>query len=220
MTAGGRELERAPGAFLSPDVGEVGRRRRAVAVRHERRLGLQVALATQVGDRLGEMPDRDRGNAGKRRLACGVGGAEETIRAEPPRALGNGENAADPPEPSVERELPDGGGALEGAAWELLRRREEREGDRQVEAGALLAQLRRGEIDRDAPRGEGQLGSRDPTAHSLPRLLAGAIREADDREARDAVANVRLYVDPTRLEADESVRDRACKHASRLGAEW
>jgi hypothetical protein len=45
-----------------------------------------------------------------------------------------------------------------------------------------------------------------------------AVREADDREAGDAVADVRLDVDPTRLEADEGMRDRACKHPPRLRA--
>jgi hypothetical protein len=29
---------------------------------------------------------------------------------------------------------------------------------------------------------------------------------------------VRLHVDPPRLETDERMRDRACKHAPRLGA--
>jgi hypothetical protein len=48
--------------------------------------------------------------------------------------------------------------------------------------------------------------------------LAGAVGEADDREAGDAVTNVRLHVDAARLEADERMRDRACKHAARLGA--
>ena len=166
------------------------------------------------------MPDRNRGHAGERRLARGVGGPEQTLRAEPPCALGDGENAADPTEPPVECELADGGGAFEGIARELLRRREERKRDRQVEAGALLAQLRRREVDRDPPRREAQLGSRDPGADSFPRLLAGAVGEADDREAGNAVTNVRLDVDPPRLETDESMGDRACKHASRLGAEW
>ena len=40
-----RQLERAPGALLPADVGEVGRRSRAVTVRRERRLGLQLELA-------------------------------------------------------------------------------------------------------------------------------------------------------------------------------
>ena len=189
-----------------------------VAVRRERRLGLQLELAAQVGHGLGEVPDRDRGDARERRLARGVGRTQETLGAEPPRALGDREDAADPPQPAVERELADRSGALERAARELLRRREQRERDRQVETGALLAQLGGREVDRDPAGREAQLGGGDPRADPLARLLAGAVGEADDREAGDAVANVGLDVDPARLEADERMRDRACKHTSTLGA--
>ena len=106
----------------------------SVAVRRERRLRLQLELAAQVGDGLGEVPDRDRGDAGERRLAGGVGRAEEALGTEPPRALGDGEHAADPAQATVERELADRSGALERAARQLLRRREQRERDREVEA--------------------------------------------------------------------------------------
>ena len=196
-------------------------------VRHERRLGLQLELATEEGRGLGEMPDRDRGDARQSRLAGGVGRAQETLGTEPPSTLCDGEDAADPAETAVERELAERGGALERAARELLRRCEERErnlprsrqhgqGDREVEARTLLAERRRREVDDDPAVGPVGLGRPDAAADALLRLLTGAIGEADDGEARDAVANVRLHVDPARLEADERMRDRACKHASRL----
>ena len=164
------------------------------------------------------MPDRDRGDAGESRFSSRVRRTQETLGAEPPRALGNGEDAADPAQPAVERELADRGGALERAARKLLRRSEERERDRQVEAGTLLAQLRRREVDGDPPRREAQLGGGDPGANALTGLLASTVGKPDDREAGDAVANVRLDVDATWLEADERMRDRACKHVSRLRA--
>jgi hypothetical protein len=53
---------------------------------------------------------------------------------------------------------------------------------------------------------------------SLPRFLAGAVGEADDRESGNPVANVRLDVDAARLEADERMSDRACEHSSKLRA--
>ena len=216
MPARGGQLERAPGTFLPAHVRKVGCHCRAVPVRHERRLGLQLELATEEGRGLGEMPDRDRGDPRESGLAGGVGRAQETLGTEPPSTLCDGEDAADPAETAVERELADRGGALERAARELLRRCEERERDREVEAGSLLAQLGGRKIDRDPAGREAQLCRGDSRAHPLTRLLAGAIGEADDGEARDAVASVRLHVDPTRLEADERMRDRACKHASRL----
>jgi hypothetical protein len=44
-------------------------------------------------------------------------------------------------------------------------------------------------------------------------LLAGAVRESHDREAGDAGLKVRLDLDLPRLEADESMGDRACKQS-------
>src|SRR5581483_6524733 len=115
VTAGCCELERPPGPLLPADVGEIRRYSRAVPVRRDRLLWLQLELATQVGSRLCEVPDRNRGNAGERRLARGIRRTEESFRAEPPGALGDCENAAHAPQPAVERELPEGGGALERA---------------------------------------------------------------------------------------------------------
>jgi hypothetical protein len=50
-------------------------------------------------------------------------------------------------------------------------------------------------------------------SRSLLRLLARAIGKADDRERGQRALEVRLDLDPARLEAHETVRDRLCKHA-------
>ena len=52
----------------------------------------------------------------------------------------------------------------------------------------------------------------DAAADAVLRLLAGAVGEPDDREPRDAGLEVGLDLDLARLEADESVGDRACEH--------
>jgi hypothetical protein len=189
-----------------------------VAVRRERRLWLELQLATEVRDRLREMPDRHRSNAGKGSLSRRVGRTEKAFDAEAPRAFGDGEDTTDPSQATVEGQLADGGGPLERTARHLLRSSEQRQRDRQVESGTLLAQLGRRKVDRDAARRKVQLGRGNPAADPLARLLAGAVGEPDDREAGNAVADVGFHVDAARLESDESVRDRACKHASRLGA--
>ena len=221
VPARGSQLERAASTFLAADVGEVGRRHSTVRVGRQRPLGIQLELAAQVRDGLGEVANRHGGDAGERSLPSGVGRTEETLDAEPPGALRNGENAAHAPEAAVESELSDGGRALERAPRQLLRGGEHGQRDRQVEAGAFLAQLGGREVDGDAPVREAQLCGRDPAADALPGLLAGPVGEADDREAGKAVANVGfdVDVDAPRLEADERVRDRACEHASRLRAE-
>ncbi len=49
------------------------------------------------------------------------------------------------------------------------------------------------------------------------RLLARAVGEPDDGEAREAELEVGLDLDLARLEPDESVGDRACEHPSTMG---
>ena len=86
------------------------------------------------------------------------------------------------------------------------------ERDRHVEARALLAEIRRRQVDGDSPPGPVELGRLDSAANALLRLLAGAVGETDDRERRGAALEMRLDLDPPRLEPDESVGDRACEH--------
>jgi hypothetical protein len=165
------------------------------------------------------MSHRHRLHAGERRLGRRVGRAEEPLEAHPARPLRHREDAADPPQAPVERELPDGRVLLERSARHLAGRRQDGEGDREVEAGSLLPQLGGSEIDGDPAPGELELGRRDPAAHAFARLLAGAVGEAHDRERRQAVLDVRLDLDPAGLEADERVRDRACEHVSTVRAQ-
>src|SRR5205823_6829647 len=90
----------------------------------------------------------------------------------------------------------------------VVSRAKHRERDRQVEPGAFLLQLRRGEVDRDPDARPAQLGRRDAAPHALPSLLAGPVSEPDDREAGQPLVDVRLDFDASRLEADERMRDR------------
>ena len=170
----------------------------------------------EVGDSLGQMADRHGVNACERRFLGRLRRAEESLHAEPPSPLGDRENASDSTQPAVESKLPDRSGSRKRSTRHLERRAENRKRDRQVETGALLPQLRRREVDGYPAVRELQLGCRDPAADALTRLLARAIGEADDGEARQPVPDVRLDVDAARLEADESVRERASEHTSTL----
>ena len=93
---------------------------------------------------------------------------------------------------------------------------EERERDRQVEAGSLLAKRRRGEVDRDPvaarPR---QHRVDDAAVHAVLGLLAGAVGEPDDRErgqlGRD---EVRLDLHAARLEADDGGGEGSREHTT------
>ena len=152
VPARGRELERAPGALLTADVDEVGRRQVADVAVPARRLGAASRLAAQVGDRLGEMPHRNRLDAGQRHLGARLGRADRARRgrrgARPRRRRARRRPAA-AGRRAPARRRPRG---RRGAGRELPRRREHRERDREVEAGALLAQAGGREVDGDPPR--------------------------------------------------------------------
>jgi hypothetical protein len=104
---------------------------------------------------------------------------------------------------------------LDAAGRQLMRRAEDREGDGEIEARALLAQRRGSKVDGYPPVGRpAELGRADPAPDAVLRLLAGAVGEADDREAWLPELDVRLDLDPARVEADERVSDGAGEHGS------
>jgi hypothetical protein len=76
---------------------------------------------------------------------------------------------------------------LELVARHLPRRGQHRERDRQVEAGALLPQLRRREVDGDAAARKLELGGRDSATDALARLVQRLVGQADDRKRGNAV---------------------------------
>ena len=199
-----------------------GRERRRGPGRHEAaaRSGSEprtAAARTRLGGT--RLPARDGCNATgsiacERRLRCRVGGAEEPLEAPTPCAFGRREHASDRTDAPVERELADRGVPVEALWRDLPRSGEHGQRDRQVEARSLLAETGRREVDRDpVPRPLERRGG-DARAHAVLRLLARAVGEADDREARQAALDVRLDLHPARVEADESVGDRAREHRS------
>src|SRR5207302_4763657 len=92
-------------------------------------------------------------------------------------------------------------------------------GDREIESRSLLAQLRGGEIHCKAPVRPVQLGRGDTATDTLLRLLAGAVGQADDRERRQPVLEVRLDLDAPCVETDERMGDRPCEHAADASGE-
>ena len=177
VPAGCGDLERAPRALVPSHVREVGRRNR---LRMARRCDLvRLELAPQIGDGIGEMPERQSLDAGERSLGRRLRRAQQPLDAHAPRALRDREHAADPAQPPVERELADSCMAVELRVRQLPRRREHRERDRQVVARAFLAQARRREVDGDAPAAgtsARRTGSRCAHADAPPRTRGPAAR--------------------------------------------
>ena len=122
----------------------------------------RLELAAQIRDRLGEVTHPDRLDAGQRRLGARVVRTDDPLELRASRSFGHREHAADPPQTPVERELAARRVLGEPVARNLVRRGEDRERDRQVEAGALLLQLRRREVDGDATSGHSSSADRIP----------------------------------------------------------
>ena len=100
VTTRGGELERAPGALLAADVGEVGpgRYARDSVPAH---VWLELELAAQVCGRLGEVGHGNRLDIRERGLRGRLGRAEDARDALATRALGDGERAGNRPDPPV-----------------------------------------------------------------------------------------------------------------------
>ena len=114
-------------------------------------------------------------------LRAGFVRTDDPLELGATRAFADGEHTADATQAPIERKLSAGRVLGETGAWKLVRCREQREGDRQIEAGPLLLQLSRRQIDGDAAARKLELGGEDPTADSLLCFLTRAIGEPDDR---------------------------------------
>ena len=94
-----------------------------------RRQRIRLELAAQVGDRVGEMAERDGLDACERRLCSGFRRAEHALDAHASCAFGDREDAADAAEAAVERELAHGCMTVELVVRQLTRCSEDCERD-------------------------------------------------------------------------------------------
>ena len=78
--------------------------------------------------------------------------------------------------------------------------------------GPCFAQVRGREVDGDAPARELEARVADRRVHALARLAHGGVAEADDREAREAGAQVDLDGDAPRVEAVDGEGGDAGEH--------
>ena len=56
-------------------------------------------------------------------------------------------------------------------------------------------------------------------AHRLLSLLAGAVRQTDDRERGESVLQVRLDLHAPGVETDQRMSDRPCEHVADASGE-
>ena len=139
--------------------------------------------------------------------------AQISRSSPPPRAFRRGEHAVDRPDPPVECELAERGvptsrsrgSCSDAARIERAIGRSKPEPSFLSPAGARLTVIR-------CPATETRPA--DAAANPVLRLLARAVGEADDREARQAALDVSLDLDATGVETDERMGDRAREHTT------
>ena len=128
----------------------------------------------------------------QRRLAGAGPGQQQPRQPVAARALGDRERAAHRADLAGQRQLADHRAAVDGVVVDLAAGDEQRDRQRQVEARADLAQVGRREVHGDAPQRELEARVHQRRPHALTRLADRLVGEPDDRERRQALADVRL----------------------------
>ena len=161
VLARGGELERSPCALLAAHVGEVGRGNGSSARRPA--ASGSAARARRGGTRPPRARWRSRTDSMPASAASArrLGGAEDALEPRAPRAFGDGERAADRPQPTVERELADacvprraasGGSCCDAARSASAIGRSKPEPSLRSAAGARLTVIRPARATRARPR--------------------------------------------------------------------
>jgi len=192
VPAGRGDLERAARVRLPADVGEVGARRAGRrGLRAPRGIGAPAPVE-KVHDPLEALDPEDVEPVHQ----GGLGGVRDRHDqlgvARPPGPERHGQGAEHRSEPAAQGEFAAHRVALETLPGHLGAGREEGDGERQIERGAGLAQVRRGEIGGDPLERELAAGVEQRGAHPFPRLAHARVREPDDREDRKPSPKVHL----------------------------
>ncbi len=89
---------------------------------------------------------------------------------------------------------------------------EKAERHREVEGGAALSKVGRGEVDRDGARGDGEPGVAQGGPHAVARFAHPGVGKADDGEARKPVGGIDLDVEHAGLQPERGRRVNAGEH--------
>jgi nitroreductase len=211
---GSRELERPAGALLTADVREI----RVASVRawlhgfdYRRR-----ECATEIRAGFRQMTHRDGFDPCEHSLCGGIRGADQPRHPGALRRLRRDERTRDRPHAAVQGKLSERRVLCESFGRNLARRSQHGERDREVEPRPLLAQARRREIHRYPSKRPLELGARDAASNALLRLLASLVGQTDDGESRNTPLQVGFHLDRAGLQTDESMREGAREHKTKL----
>ena len=200
MAARRRDDQRLDRRDVAANIGEVRAIRRLVV--RDGRAAVRRSVAAQHrrnGRKVTRSADGD--HVDDRRLLDALPRDDHAFEAGAQNALGDSERPVAGTQPAVEAELAEHGQPLQRLGRHLFARREDADRDRQIEAGAVLAQVGRREVHRDAALRELEARVGDRSAHALARLAHRSIPESDDRERRQSLTYVDLDRDASGFDA-------------------
>ena len=219
VTPGGGDLQRALGAPLALDVAEI----RGEAPLPQQLLvgnggqGHDLLLIPEVPRRLQkriraeDVDALDAAQLQKVRLRH-----HHRPHAALPGVDHHGQHAPDWPHAAVQRQLTQHAHAPQRLRIDDPAAGQQSQRDGQVVGGALLLEIRRGEVDGDAPAREAEAAVLQRRAHTLPGLLHRRVRQAHDLEHRHAVGQVDLRRDGEAIDAGQAAAGDAGEHGKRL----
>jgi hypothetical protein len=230
VATGERDLERAARLGLAADVREVrpcvvlGRRRGPPLrlVGDQLRPGHRPAAAhPPPADELHRLPER----RGRQRLdPRHEAGLVERVRrhhhasgSAPRERRDHGQQAWNRPDLAAQPQLPEHRPAA--GRTKLLGADEDRNRDPEIQGGARLRDVRRGEVHRDAAGRMDEAGIPERTANPLAGLPQRRVREADDGEAGQSGRHAHLDADRAALEPAKRGGEHGGEHGATLGAQ-
>ena len=216
VAACGRDLEREQRRGVAADVSQIGAPRRAPVKpgsRPEAPAPARRRAPRRPRARCRHRPPRALRRAPPRGLAPA---ARAASRARRMGSLRDGQRPGRVAQLAAQRQLPEHGVRVERLRRDLAARREHGQRQRRVEPGTHLAQERRREVGGDPALRELEPRVQDRRADPVARLAHGRVAEADDRERRQAGADVDL--DPHLAGIDPVDRERgdASEHGATL----
>ena len=219
MRAGRGDLKRPFGRGLAPDVGEIAVVRPPLG--HERGQvddgGRQIEVAGQVVADLGQRAGpADREALDDSRLGHVLCRKDQALATRGAGGEGHRQRPADRAHVAFEPDLADQHETGEARVRELAAGDEDADRNGQIEPGAGLVDVGRGQVDRDALEGQRETRIGERRVDPLPAFPDGAVGQADRSERRQAAADVHLDVHGIRVDAEDRGGTNDGKHAGNL----
>jgi len=188
----GCDLQCTPGRLLAFDLREVYSSG-LEAIRPCWLGRLQGPDVQQVLYSLRQTGDTDRRHVLERRRLARVGRRNQHLgHSQAAAQIGYRQSTTDGPDGAVEPQLPTDEAVREHFARNDLVSREQRQSDRQIEVTALLAQIRRRQIEHGGALRDREAAVLDCGLDALTAFANCRVRQPDDVKARQAISEIYL----------------------------